>query len=190
MTPEALQALLRDTLRDPRSAARQILLMGVPLQARWMALVLMAVGSALLTHIGMAMMMSADEMGAAFAMPSPVATAMTQLMVLVLSAALATTVGRWRGGTGRFADALLLIVWLQFVLLALQVLQMVLLLLLPPLGMFVGYASVGIFFWLLTCFVAELHGFRSLGLTFLGVILTVIGAAFLMALLILPGMGA
>lgn len=190
MTAERLLALLRETFRDPRGAARLVLQTGLSMQARWMALALMAVGSALLTHIGMAMMMAGDELGATLAMPQPVATALSQLMVLVLSAALATWVGRWRGGKGSFPDALLLIVWLQFVLLALQVVQMVLMLLLPPLGMFVGYAAVGIFFWLLTCFVAELHAFRSLGLTFLGVITTVILAAFVLAILIFPGMGA
>jgi hypothetical protein len=189
MTIEGLMALLRETFRDPRVAARLVMAMRPPVEARWMGLVLVAVGSALLTHLGMLMMMQGSDMGATMAMPSPVLTALTQLMVLGLSAALATWVGRWRGGAGTFADALLLIVWLQLVLLALQVLQMVLLLLLPPLGMFVGYAAVGIFFWLLTCFVAELHGFRSLGMTFLGVLLTVLAAAFVLALLLFPAGG-
>lgn len=189
MTTEGLIALLRETFRDPRGAARQVLQVRLPLDARWMALTLMAVGSALLTHLGVSLMMSRDELGATLALPSPLATATSQLMVLVLSAALATWVGRWRGGRGSFADALLLIAWLQFVLLVLQVAQMLLLLVLPPLGAFVGYAAVGLFFWLLTCFVAELHGFRSLGLTFLGVFLTVLVAAFLLAMLVLPGLG-
>lgn len=190
MTGRGLAELMRETLRDPRGGARIVMRLDLPLEARWLALVLMAVGSALLTHLGMSMMMMPEEMGATLALPQPVATALSQLMVLILSAALATWVGRWAGGTGQFADALILIAWLQCVLLVLQVVQMVLMLLVPPLGALLGYAAVALFFWLMTAFVAELHGFRSLGLTFLGVILTVLAAAFVMALFLFPMMGA
>lgn len=189
MTGQGLAELMRDTLRDPRGGARAVMGMAVPMEARWLGLVLMAVGSALLTHLGIALTLPASETGATLALPSPLATAMTQLMVLVLTAALATWVGRWAGGQGQFPDALLLVVWLQCILLAVQLAQMVLLLLVPPLGALVGYAAVALFFWLLTAFVAELHGFRSLGLTFLGVILAILAVAFVLALFLFPTMG-
>ena len=189
MTVQGLAELMRDTLRDPRGGARAVMQMRLPMEARWLALVLMAVGSALLTHIGIAMTMPMGDTGATLALPSPIATAATQFMVLVLTAALATWVGRWAGGQGQFPDAVTLVVWLQAILLAVQLLQMVLLLLVPPLGALVGYASVALFFWLLTAFVAELHGFRSLGLTFLGVVLAILAVAFVLALFLFPTMG-
>lgn len=186
MNIQILTDLLRDTLRDPRATARRLMQMGVPMEARWTALVLMAVGSALLTHLGMGMMLASEDMGSTIALPSPLATAVTQFGVLVTTSAVAALVGRWAGGTGRFADAVLLMAWLQFVLLAVQVVQMVLLMATPPLGAMVGYLALGLFFWLLTAFVAELHGFRSLGMTFLGVIVTVLGVAMLLAALLYP----
>lgn len=189
MTLRDLAELMRDTLRDPRGSARIVMRLNLPVEARWLGLVLMAVGSALLTHLGMALTMPAGDMGSTILLPSPMATAVSQLAVLVLTAVFATVIGRWAGGQGRFPDALLLVVWLQAVLLAVQVVQMVLLLLLPPLGAILGYAAVALFFWLLTAFVAELHGFRSMGLTFLGVILAVLGAAFVLALFLFPVMG-
>lgn len=186
MNMQALTDLLRETLRDPRGVAAALIRMGVPMQARWVALALMAVASALLTHVGMAMMLASDELGSTIMMPSPVATALTQFGVLIATSAIAAWAGRWAGGQGRFADAVLLMAWLQFVLLVVQVAQMVVLLLVPPLGALLGYVALALFFWLLTAFVAELHGFRSLGLTFIGVILTVLAAAFVLALLLYP----
>ena len=189
MTPAQLAELLRDSLRDPRGVARTLMLLNLPLNAVWTAAALMAVGSALLTHLGMGLMMPMD-MGGAMVMPSPVFTALSQFIVLLLTAQLAAWLGRMAGGTGRFGAALLLVTWLQFVLLALQLLQLVLMAAIPPLGMLLGYASVVVFFWLLSAFVAELHGFRSTGLTFVGVLLATIAAAFLLALLLFPMMGA
>lgn len=189
MTAAQLAELLRDSLRDPRGVARILMRMDLPMNALWTAAALMAVGSALLTHLGIGLMMPMD-MGGAMVMPSPVFTAVSQFFVLLLTAQLAAWLGRMAGGTGRFGAALLLVTWLQFVLLALQLLQLVLMAVIPPLGMILGYVAVAVFFWLLSAFVAELHGFRSTGLTFLGVFLTTIVAAFLLALLLFPMMGA
>jgi len=55
----------------------------------------------------------------------------------------------------------LLVSWLQFVLICLQVVQIVAMVLLPPLAFLIGVAGIILFFWLLTAFVAELHGFSS-----------------------------
>lgn len=189
MTAAELGNLLRDSLRDPRGVARGLLRLDLPPNVLWLAAALAAVGSALLTHLGMGLMMPM-EMGAAMVMPSPVFTAVSQFVVVVLTALLAAFIGRMAGGKGQFAGALLLVTWLQFVLLALQVVQLVLMLALPPLGMALGYFAVAVFFWLLSAFVAELHGFRSTGLTFIGVFLTTLAAAFLLALLLFPMMGA
>lgn len=189
MTAAELGNLLRDSLRDPRGVARLMLRMNLSANVLWLAAALAAVGSALLTHLGMGLMMPV-EMGAAMVLPSPLFTALSQFVVVVLTALLAAFVGRMAGGKGQFAGALLLVTWLQFVLLALQAVQLVLLLVIPPLGMALGYLAVAVFFWLLSSFVAELHGFRSTALTFIGVFLTTLVAAFVLALLLFPMMGA
>ncbi|NCM97616.1 MAG: YIP1 family protein, partial [Rhodobacterales bacterium] len=89
---------------------------------------------------------------------------------------------------GRFDEALILVVWLQFVLLGLQAVQLVAYAVAPLLADLIGLATVALFFWLLTNFVAELHGFKSLGLVFVGVLATlvvmVLGLAFGLALFV------
>jgi hypothetical protein len=45
-----------------------------------------------------------------------------------------------------------------------------------------GLLGLVLFFWLLTNFVAELHGFKSLALTFIAILITVFTAAILLVL--------
>jgi hypothetical protein len=97
---------------------------------------------------------------------------------MVMTAILAHFVGRWRGGKGELADAVILIAWLQFIQLLLVVVQLILLVALPVAAPIVEIGSLFIFLWLLVNFVAEMHGFRSLGLVFLGVIITFVVAVF------------
>ena len=52
-------------------------------------------------------------------------------------------------------------IWLQFIMALLQAVQLVAVLILPLLAALLGLVGLGLFFWLLTGFVAELHGFRS-----------------------------
>jgi hypothetical protein len=65
------------------------------------------------------------------------------------------------------------------------VLQLVLLVTVPLLTPVVEIGAVLLFLWLLVNFVAEMHGFRSLGLVFLGVVVTFVVAVFSMSLLLM-----
>ncbi|NJR43059.1 MAG: hypothetical protein HC767_10775 [Akkermansiaceae bacterium] len=76
-------------------------------------------------------------------------------------------------------DALLVVVWLQVLMLGLQLLQVLLLLISPVLAAVVGLAGIVLFLWLLTNFVAELHGFQSLLAVFGAIVLTGFAVAFL-----------
>ena len=173
-----LVSLLRETLTAPRTVARQLMALGLPMSARWMALALIAALSALLGHLTLAIMTG----GMANLLTGPVTFAVFQYGVLVVTAVLIHQIGAWRGGTGGFADALLLVIWLQFVLLCLQLGQLVAALVLPPLSDIIGILGIGLFFWLLTNFVAELHGFRALGRVFVGIILSFVVVATVLAL--------
>jgi hypothetical protein len=77
-----------------------------------------------------------------------------------------TTIGRFFGGTGSFEESALLVIWLQFIFICVQVIQIAAILLLPPLAGMITILAVGLFFWLLVNFIAVLHGFTSLGLVF------------------------
>ncbi|MBF9029670.1 hypothetical protein HKCCE3408_04610 [Rhodobacterales bacterium HKCCE3408] len=84
-------------------------------------------------------------------------------------------VGRAFGGSGDFDGALKIVAWINFVFLFVQAVRIVVLLVLPPAEDVFMMLSFALFLWLLVNFTAELHGFRSLGRVFLGVILAAVG---------------
>lgn len=79
---------------------------------------------------------------------------------------------------------MLVVVWLQLLMLGVQVAQLLALVVLPPLAGLIGLIGFVGFVWLMVNFIAELHGFRSLGLVFGGIIVTFIAAAFVLAILL------
>jgi hypothetical protein len=190
LTPGGLLALTRDTLTDPREAARRVLALPLSPVDRWVALALVVVVSTLAGYLSY--MLADAETREAFApmLASPLRLALVQGAMVGAGAMLLHRIGRRFGGRGRAEDAVILMAWLQFVLLVLQAAQIAAQLVAPPLAGLLGLAGVGLFFWLLTVFVAEMHGFRSLGATFLGILGTVLGigfaASFLAALLLPP----
>ena len=78
-------------------------------------------------------------------------------------------------GTGSFEEALLLITWMQFIFVVLQVVQSLAFIFFPVVAGLIGIVALGLFFWLLTNFIAVLHGFSSLGLVLVGIIGSAIG---------------
>ena len=99
-------------------------------------------------------------------------------------------VGQWRGGKGNFADAMVLVAWLQFILVCVEVLQLVAQLVLPFVADILGVLGIMLFFWLLSHFVAELHGFRSTLAVLGGILVVMFGMAFVLAAILMPVLGA
>jgi len=124
----------------------------------------------------------------------PLVTALIQLGVLAVLVLAVHWGGRMLGGKGTMSDAILAVVWLQFIMALLQAAQLIAVVILPPIAGLLGIAGLGLFFWLLTGFVAELHGFRSRGKVFLGVLLALIAVAVALVFILtligvtLPGM--
>lgn len=179
----------RFTVQSPRQAARQVLDANIPVAARWQALILTAVVSAITVHFYMALYPVAPDAEAGPVMISPFATMLLDLGFNLGAVFLVHAVGRWRGGNGRWEDALILIAWLQSILIILQLIQLVAVVLIPPLGSIIGIISVALYFWLISNFIAELHGFPSVGRVFLGVLLTMVVMVFALAFLMLPLIG-
>ena len=174
----------RLSLEDPRKGMRAVLDLGVPVPARTFGLLLMAVGSAVLTHIGFLLLPVSDDPLLAYLMASPFRTAVVQWLALAASVVLIARIGRARGGVGSFADALLVVVWLQLLMLAVQVVQIAALVVIPPVAAMINIAGLGLFFWLLTNFIAELHGFTTLRAVFGAVVVTIVCVAFLMVIVL------
>jgi hypothetical protein len=103
-------------------------------------------------------------------MGSPLSLAAIHLVMLFVSVHLLFRLGRFRNGRGSFADSLTVLIWFQIIMLAVQAVQLALQVLLPPFALAAYFAGLVLFFWLLTNFVAELHGFASLTKTFFGIL--------------------
>jgi hypothetical protein len=184
-----LSSLVRLSLADPEKGAAAVMALDPPTGARWMLLgVVVALGTVMAYLLPLL-----SDTGAA--LPTPMSAAALQGAMNLAAVVLVSGVGRMFGGHGRFEDALLLVGWLQIIMLGMQALQLVVLLILPPLASLVMVASVALFFWLLSGFICALHGFRSR----LGVLLATLGtlfvAAFIFSMILLmlgyemPGMG-
>jgi hypothetical protein len=181
LTPAFLLRMVRETIMAPRAGAAAVLNMGFSAAFGWLALMLMAVASTLLTHISFAMMPQEAQDFWGAAMASPIRTAMLQWLVLLVSVHVIHKIGRWRGGVGSLTGAVMLVAWLQFILLCLQVAQLALEIVLPAAASMLGALGLVLFLWLLTNFIAELHQFRSLGMVFFGIILTLFALSFVLA---------
>jgi len=181
---EQIKVLARLSLKDPRAGARALLSLGVPMPARTLGLLLMAVVSAVLMQVGFMILPPTDDPLALVMMASPLRTAAIQWLILSVSVLLIYRVGRAWGGKGSLPDSLLVVVWLQVIMLGVQVVQVVALLLAPPVAAIINLAGLVLFFWLMTSFIAELHGFASRGLVLAGILVTSFAVAMVLVFLL------
>jgi hypothetical protein len=170
------------TLQDPRAATRALLAEGVPLPARTAGLLLVAVLSAVLASVQLRLSPQELDPMSAFMLASPFRAAVVQWAFLALSVVLIHRVGRAFGGTGSFPDALLIVVWLQCLTLVLQLAQLVVNVISPALAGIIGLGGFVLFLWLMASFIAELHGFRSRGLVFAGMVVSAFAAGLFIGL--------
>jgi hypothetical protein len=180
---EQLLGLARLSLEDPRAGMRAVLRQDVPVPARTAGLLLMAVISALLMHLGSVFLPPPMDPMTQLLMASPIRTAIIQWLILAGSVLLIHHVGAAWGGRGSFVDALLVVVWLQVIMLGVQLVQLLALVLVPPVAGVLNLAGLALFFWLLTSFVAELHGFASRGKVFAGILVAAFGVVLLLAVM-------
>jgi hypothetical protein len=186
VTLVSLVRLARDTVVDPRKGASTVLNFAPPRQALWLMFLLVAVSSIILVEI-VALIVGATSEGAGMA-NSPMALGVAQTGLMLAMVYVAYFVGKFFGGTGTFEQSLLLMIWLQFILLCVQVIQIAAILVMPPLVGLITLASLALFFWLAVNFIAELHGFTSLGRIFLSMIACLIALVFV-AVFVLSGLG-
>lgn len=186
---DVLIAAARYTLQNPRAGARSILSLGLTTGQAMVALVLMAVLSTLLTAISFLLVPLPPEAQGQMLFANPLELAVMQAVVLSLGALLIDLVGRRFGGRGNLAGAVALIAWTEFILSLMQVAQIVALLVMPPLAEVIGFMGLGVFLWLLTQFVTELHGFSNPWKVFGGLMATVLLVSFAVALVLVGVVG-
>ncbi|WP_157994763.1 YIP1 family protein [Paracoccus tegillarcae] len=179
-----IRLLVGMTLRNPAQAARAILDVDYPLGVRWALAVLVVSLAAILASLTAALVtvpVDGEPRPYGWIVDQPLILAGLQMAAVVLSAGLMAGVGRMFGGDGTFEDALILVVWIEAVLLLVQLAQIVLLPIMPGLGALLGLAAAGMFFYLTVQFTKVLHGFRSGFKVFLGMVAAMFAFAFLLS---------
>lgn len=179
-----LADLVKDTVINPPKGVARLLALDLPLQARWIGLgIVMALSAVLATLSQMMLAVATDDQ--ITVAPAPIAMVLVQGVLLVYGAWAMAFFGQRFGGTGRFSDALLLVVWMEFVLIVGQTVQLVLMVLFPLSALVLTIALVGLMFWLLVRFTAALHGFTNLALVALGVLVVFVGSALFFGVLLI-----
>lgn len=187
------------TVPEPRKVARDVFAYPAPRRALWLMLALLlvlmtflAVISSILAPVDpaeVAAILGDDEMAPVYA--SPIITGMVQATTSVAMVWGVYWIGRKAGGTGSFDQALLTVIWLHFVLLILQFGILTLGLFAPGLALLLTIMSFVMTFWLLSHFVAEMHGFRSAGSVFAGIMMVLLVMAVVLSILLaMFGIGA
>ncbi|MEX3015249.1 Yip1 family protein [Gymnodinialimonas hymeniacidonis] len=180
--------MVRDTISDPRRGAEMVLALNLPRSALWLAFALTIVFSMILAVL-VTFVLGTPEEGPLTGR-TPVALGLLQGAFLFLAVHAVTHIGRIFGGTGSFEGALALITWLQFIFIVLQVLQLMVALIAPPLAAVISLLAIVLFFWLLSHFVTVLHGFTSVGQVFLMTLLSFMVILFTLSLVLsLLGLG-
>lgn len=163
--------LVAETLKNPQAAARRLIAKRVPAQAVWLGLLLVSVMSLIVLQLSLIAVGDGQMLNpAGTAFRQPVTGTIFQAFSILLIALIMTFTGRICGGKGRFMEALLLVVWLEFILTILAAVQLVGLLLVPMVGIILSVLAIPLFIWLLVSFTATVHGFRNLLLVLLGLI--------------------
>lgn len=175
----ALAALIRETIASPQDGARTVMRANLSRQARWEALALVIVLSAILSQIA-AFLVAGESAAPA----GPMQAALVQAIALGLTIGGMHVIGRAMGGQGSLPDAVILVAWLQAVMVVAQAVQVVTLVILPPVSVLIGLLSMVLFLWLLTNFIAVLHGFESLGKVFGGIVLSAFGLAVILVIVL------
>ncbi len=180
MTDLTLGNLAVLTIKEPEQGLRALQGLNLPMGARWMALALAVCLSTLLGGIANILVpMPEAASGLVQLLTVPFSLSVMQFAALILSAFLMAHVGRMFGGNGTFADALLVTAWIEMLLVAVQAVQLVLVLVFPASVSILSIVAFGLFLYLTVMLTKALHGFNNPFLVILGLIGTmfVVGLA-------------
>ncbi len=176
------------SIKDPATAARQLLNMQVPSNILWIVLFLVTICNTILFTFSDLLAPAPGPLSDLFGTPF--------MMLGLVAGGLILTVysiylcGRLMGGAGTFDGVLVLIVWLQVLRLAVQAAVLILMMTFPFLSALLVIVSFFVWLYLLVHFVNQAHQFgslgRSAGVLVVSIIIPAVGIAVLLALLGVP----
>lgn len=179
--------LIIDSFVRPRDAARRVLGLGLAPGVIVQAALAVTCLGVVLGYVMLLLAAGQVDPVSAVVLDRPFLGAATQLGVMAAVALATYRIGRAFGGQGDLVGAATVVVWLNAMMLMIQVAQLVAMALVPPLA---GLIAIATFFWVLWAFAnftAELHDFPSpvmvLGVTILSVVVLIFGLAMLAAIL-------
>jgi len=184
VTLGTLLRLARDTVANPREGATTVLSFAPNRQALWLMFALVVVISLMMGEIvALITEFTTGPLTDPF-QQSPLMLGLVQAAFLYLMIHAMHRIGRYFGGTGNLQEAALLVIWLQFIFICIQLVQIAALVILPPVAGLITILAIALFFWLLVNFVAVLHGFTSLGRVFVVTFLSAFGMLILLSMIL------
>lgn len=184
---EMWRRLVAESVLKPRSAARQLFALALPRDVLIQAAAAVTALAILLGFVAVRLSPGGVDSFSATVLASPMLGAAIQFSVILAAAFLTHRIGRIFGGTGSLDGALALVVWLNAMMILVQLIQIGLIVVLPTLAALLAVATVVWVLWAFANFVSELHGFQNPLIVLGGVILTMIvlffGVAILLALI-------
>jgi hypothetical protein len=178
-------ALARVMLTDPRGATRAILTIPVGRAQLIEAAILVAVLAVFVSRVATLVHPPSPDDPLAGLVTSPFLMGIVQFVLLIVVAIGTFLIGRAFGGTGSFHASIQAMVWLNFVVVLIELVEL-------PLYIFglwivapVNLATMVFAIWLSVNAIAELHGFQSL----MKVLAGMIGSVFVVSFVILMVLG-
>lgn len=172
------------SVMEPSESARKLLAMNLSREVLWTAIALIAVLNVILLAtlqiVSPAPVALQDQ---AFSL-SPFAYVAIVGVFLVFFAVSIFQIGKFFGGNGMFEGSLAVIVWFQSISLTMEAVQLVLVLISPAIASLFGLLALGALVWCFVNFVNILHGYDSLGKSFIAIVLALIVAALLSGIIL------
>ncbi|WP_299983279.1 Yip1 family protein [uncultured Ruegeria sp.] len=171
MNSAALLNMVVLTLTNPAEAARRLLAMRFGPDVLWLAFFLAVILNALVQSLsGFVLPLINPEVQQ---LAEPVSrTLFVSVAAILISVVIFLLVGRVLGGSGSFNDFMTLVVWLQILQIAGQAIVLVSVSVLPFLFLPASLAMLVLSLYITLHFINEAHEFKSLGKSFLVILLS------------------
>ncbi|MEJ2018554.1 MAG: Yip1 family protein [Maritimibacter sp.] len=173
-----LVGMALQTVVEPRKIAREVQAISLPRTTLWEVLILLLVGATFLAVIDGIILPVDPAMVISPLQVDPLMMGVAQGSTTIFLVFAIYWVGRAVGGTGSFDQALLTVIWAQFVGLILQLGVVFFDVFAPGFSVLLAILTVVMNFWILSHFIAEMHGFRSAAMVFAGILVTSVLAIF------------
>lgn len=169
-----LQSLFVQTIVAPAQAAQHLARLKLPSQALWSLLAIACILNAIGYFLSLRLFPIGDEFYVPFA-NAPGVVFVVLFFVMTVSVFAMFLTGRALGGKGSLESILLLMSWLQFVRLAVQIIAWVLMAVLPEFAALFVLAAGLYGVWILVNFVKVAHEFDAIGKAVITLVLTLMG---------------